>query len=344
VGPERLVRATTPVRICDIGGWTDTRVAGHGEVVNFAVRPGVEVEIAVQPDGMGRRVVRALDYGESFEVDREWDEVPARHRLLAAAVEEAGLPRGASVELTVCSRVPPGSSTGTSAAVAVALLGALDVVRAVRRSPTELARQAHRLETVRLGQESGVQDQIASALGGVNHIAVHPYPEIVATAICLPAALLWELEQRFVLVFLGQSHGSSALHEKVIADLGADGPSSPALQALRTAAQAARASLEQGDIDRFGAAMVACTEAQAELHVDLVSPLAKEAISVAGACAATGWKVNGAGGEGGSLTILAGPGPGDKAALLSALAELPGVAATAVQLSPDGLRVWDAKP
>ncbi len=337
-----------PVRICDIGGWTDTRVAGHGEVVNFAVRPGVEVEVCLRLDGRGRRVVHALDYGESFEVDAGWEVVPPGHRLLAAALDEvlveSRLPARASVELTVCSRVPPGSSTGTSAAVAVALLGALDALQVAPRPPAELARLAHRLETERLGQESGVQDQFASALGGVNDIAVSPYPEAVATPVALAPALWWELEQRFVLVFLGHSHGSSALHEKVIADLGANGTSTPALQALRRAAQTARASLEEGDIGRFGSAMVACTEAQAELHADLVSPLARQSISVARTGSATGWKVNGAGGEGGSLTILAGPGPGAKAKLLAALSELPGVSATPVQLSADGLRVWDATP
>jgi len=341
--PHRVVRATAPVRICDIGGWTDTRVAGHGEVLNFAIRPGAEVQVALRPDGLGRRVVRAIDYAESFEVDDQWEKVPARHRLLAAAIEQAALPEGASIELTVSSRVPPGSSTGTSAAVAVAVLGALDFLQGALIEPGDLARRAHLLEVERLGQESGVQDQFASAYGGVSHISVNPYPHAKAAPLSLPDELLWELEHRFVLVFMGRFHGSSVLHEKVIANLGADGPSSPALQSLREAAQAARSGLLSGDLSSLASAMVACTQAQAELHADLVSPFARQVITTAREHGAIGWKVNGAGGDGGSLTLLVGPDPERKAALLASLADIPGVSATSVQLSRDGLRAWEAR-
>ncbi len=330
------------MRICDIGGWTDTRVAGHGEVVNFAVRPGAEVQVALWLDGAGRRVVHAVDYGDTFEVGTGWGAVPERHRLLAAALEHARVPPGASVELSVNCRVPAGSSTGTSAAVAVAVLGALEVLAGATPRPSDLARRAHRLEVERLGQESGVQDQLASAHGGVSHISIGPYPQARVTPLLLPAGLLWELEQRFVLVFLGQMHGSSALHEKVIASLGPDGPSSGALEALRQAARAARAALGANDLGRFASAMVAATEAQAALHPDLVSSLAHQVVSAARDEGAIGWKVNGAGGEGGSLTLLCGPDHRARARLLAALAEIPGVSATAVQLSADGLRAWEA--
>jgi D-glycero-alpha-D-manno-heptose-7-phosphate kinase len=344
-GPaDRVVRATAPVRICDIGGWTDTRIAGHGEVVNLAIRPGTEVEVALRDDGGGRRVVHAVDYGESFRVEEGWDSVPQHHRLLAAALEQASLAKGCSIEVTVSSKVPPGSATGTSAAVAVALLGALDALSGAGISPAALAKRAHRLEVERLGQESGVQDQLASCYGGVNHISIGPYPDVLVTPLVLPAALSWELEQRLVLVFLGSLHGSSALHEKVIAALGEQGPATPELESLREAARAARTALEEGDLGGFGRAMVANTDAQAGLHPDLVSPLAREVIAKVRPLGATGWKVNGAGGDGGSLTVLAGPGAGSRAALLRALARVPNATAVPVLLSPEGLRVWEAVP
>ena len=46
-----VVLATAPIRICDIGGWTDTWFARHGQVFNMAVRPGVGVRIDVYPRG-----------------------------------------------------------------------------------------------------------------------------------------------------------------------------------------------------------------------------------------------------------------------------------------------------
>jgi D-glycero-alpha-D-manno-heptose-7-phosphate kinase len=340
---DRVVRATAPVRVCDLGGWTDTRFSDHGEVVSFAVRPGAEVQVAVWRDGASRRVVHAIDYGESLTIEEGWDKGPDRHKLLAAAVEQARLGPGMSVEVTVSCRVPPGSSTGTSAAVAVAVLGALDAVAGSGpATPAALAKRAHRLEVERLGQESGVQDQLASSYGGANHIVVGPYPESRVRPLALPEGLWWELEQRLVLVCLGRLHGSSALHEKVIASLGAEGPSSPRLELLRKAACMGREAIEDGDLAGFGRAMAANTDAQASLHPDLVCALAWDVIAAARSSGALGWKVNGAGGDGGSLTVLAGPDATSKAALLAALAGMPEVTAAPVQLSHDGLRVWEA--
>ncbi len=53
--------------------------------------------------------------------------------------------------------------------------------------------------------------------------------------------------------------------------------------------------------------MIENTEAQARLHPALISPEAASVIEIAKAHGALGWKVNGAGGDGGSLTILSEP-------------------------------------
>lgn len=45
-GPDarpRAVRAHAPVRVCDVGGWTDTWFGSPGQVCSVAVSPGVEV-------------------------------------------------------------------------------------------------------------------------------------------------------------------------------------------------------------------------------------------------------------------------------------------------------------
>ena len=44
-GCSLMIEASVPVRICDIGGWTDTWFGGPGRVLNVAVTPGVEVSI-----------------------------------------------------------------------------------------------------------------------------------------------------------------------------------------------------------------------------------------------------------------------------------------------------------
>jgi len=161
---HRLIHARAPLRINDIGGWTDTWFAGEGKVLNLAVAPAVEVEIKAGPSkrAAARRVViHAENYGETFSMDPDKPSGD-RHPLLQFAVAELPGPAELALEISLYSPVPAGISTGTSAAVCVALLGALSLLESRPRSWAEIARLAHRVETERLGQQSGIQDRCGS--------------------------------------------------------------------------------------------------------------------------------------------------------------------------------------
>ncbi len=333
------MHATAPVRVCDIGGWTDTWFARHGHVFSIAVQPGVAVRAAAypratRPDAV---VVNAVDYGERLVVGAGC-RVPPRHRLLAAVIDEATLPDDLGVELSVASGVPPGCATGTSAAVAVALMGALDHLTATRRTPTDIARAAHRVEVERLGLQSGVQDQLAAAHGGINHIEVIDYPDARVHAIALAGHIRSELERRLLLVYLGRAHDSSAVHEQVVADLANEGSGCPRLETLRRCAERAVEALAQGDWAAVGQVMIDATDGQAALHSSVVSDDARRVIAVAEANGALGWKVNGAGGEGGSLTLLCGSGEHARRALIDAVDDTEGASVIPVRLSAHGLQ------
>jgi D-glycero-alpha-D-manno-heptose-7-phosphate kinase len=92
------------------------------------------------------------------------------------------------------------------------------------------------------------------------------------------------------------------VHRQVIENLGRSG--SGVFSLLRDAAVAARDAVLIRDLDAFGRAMIANTEAQKSLHPVLVGVDARRVIEIAAAQGALGWKINGAGGDGGSVTIL----------------------------------------
>ncbi len=291
-----MIEAWAPVRICDAGGWTDTWFGGPGRVVNMAVTPGVEV--VIRPT-VGRHpvVLDVMTFGHRYAVVPGAVRAP-RHPLLESAIDAYPPPGHRPVEISVRSAVPAGCGTGTSAAVSIALLAALAEARSERLPPLDLAYAAHRLEVDTLGIQSGIQDQLCAALGGINDIVVDPYPE--AAVQTLPA---WpELDSRLTLVFLGRAHNSSDLHRRVIAGLDRRGPG--AFARLRDAAAMARDAVVAADLDAFGGAMTANTEAQRSLHPELVGPDADRVIGLASALGSLGWKVNGAGGNGGSMTIV----------------------------------------
>ncbi len=147
------------------------------------------------------------------------------------------------------------------------------------------------------------------------------------------------------LIFLGKSHSSSAVHEMVIHGLEDAGPDCPKLEALRQTAERSRDAVFAGDFAALGAAMAANTEGQRNLHPKLVSTEAQQIIEIAKSYGALGWKVNGAGGEGGSITLLSGALMSQKRAMIRAIEETnPLFQNIPIYLSRFGLRVWDREP
>jgi D-glycero-alpha-D-manno-heptose-7-phosphate kinase len=340
--PLLIIHATAPIRICDNGGWTDTWVARHGKVFNVAVRPFVTVRVDVFPRrSREARVILDVENGRTRYAPVLDASSWGQHPLLEAAFREIRLPDDADIEISIRSDAPAGASTGTSASVVVALLGALDRLTGGRRTKEDLAKAAHAVETVHLGQQSGIQDQLCAAFGGVNFIEVTDYPHAVVSHLPLPDRIRRELDRRLALFYLGRPHSSSAIHEKVVRNLERLGPDCAQLDALRAAAERARDAFLAGDLDALGSAMRDNTWAQAELYSELVHEDAWGVIEVASALGAAGWKVNGAGGDGGSITVLASAERGAKRALVRAITEKsPGPIAIPIVISRNGLRVW----
>jgi D-glycero-alpha-D-manno-heptose-7-phosphate kinase len=341
--PLRVINSVAPIRICDNGGWTDTWFAGQGKIFNIGVYPYAEVQIDIYPrDQQEERVIIfAENYGERYSRhlrDTNWD----RHPLLEAAIERMDVPEEMAVQVTIYSEAPAGASTGTSAAVTVALIGALDRLTPGRRTPHEIALVAQSIETDMLNQQSGIQDQLCSAYGGINYIDMYQYPHASVSQIQVPNSIWWELERRLVLIYLGKSHSSSDVHEKVIQSLENAGPKAKQLEALRATAGPSRDALYAGDFASLGRAMIQNTEAQRDLHPELVSFDAQKIIDIAAMYGARGWKVNGAGGDGGSVTLLCGPSSHIKRAMIREIeSESPLFQNIPIYLSRFGLRTWE---
>lgn len=342
--PDRVFHSVAPIRVCDNGGWTDTWFARHGKVFAISISPYVEVQMKVYAGAAGDRrriTIHAENYGERYTI-AEPNGVYDKHPLLEAAMDYASIPKDTAIEVSIFSEAPPGCSTGTSAAVSVALLGALDMLTAGRMTPYQVAMAAFHVETQLLKQQCGIQDQIASAHGGINFIDMHQYPHASVSRIEVPDTVWWELESRLVLIYVGGSHSSSQVHQMVIRSLERSGMESPRLEALRRCAEASKEALYAHDLEELGRIMTRNTEAQRELHAELVGPGHQRVIDVAREFDASGWKVNGAGGDGGSVTILSHP---DRVrrremvrAILAADARFRHIPAL---LSHYGLRVWE---
>jgi D-glycero-alpha-D-manno-heptose-7-phosphate kinase len=328
-----IVKAVAPNRILDFGGWTDTWFAKTGCVLNFAVDLYAKVVI-VPRDRPGVSII-AQDYGEAIEIaDPSQILYDGRHDLLKAALNVTQVD---GVDISVYSDVPPGCGTGSSAAVSVALIGALAVLAEMYLTPHEAAKLAHRLETEELGIQSGVQDQVASAAGGIGYHIIDPYPSVSTSHIRLPDSIGYELESRLLLVYTGQSHLSGEVHNKVIGDYEAGVDRTvKAMDTLRNTPIWAKSALMRGDFVELGEVMNTNTLAQKRLHSEITTDGSERLEEAAKGAGAIGFKINGAGG-GGSVTVLCGA---DNARPVESAVRGAGFRVLNCHLEPNGLRTW----
>jgi D-glycero-alpha-D-manno-heptose-7-phosphate kinase len=342
--PIKVIHARAPIRINDIGGWTDTWFAGEGKVLNLAVIPAVEVQIKVFENRRHERrrvFVHAENFRETFRMDPE---EPSRdpHALLQFTIAGIPIAKEFQLEINLCSPVPAGISTGTSASVCVALLGGLNQLRAKKYGWAEIASLAHRVETRKLKQQSGIQDQICAAHGGVSFIHMRRYPESVVRKVRVEDRVWHELDRRLCLVYLGKPHRSSSMHDYVIAALEGGGPQLKYIRQLTGIAQEAKGYLAAGDFEAYGDAMIRNNECQRGLHPRLIAEEADAVAGLAKKWRAAGWKVNGAGGKGGSMTVLASGEDGLRRQMIQRVNGLgKGIRIIPITLSHAGLEAWE---
>jgi D-glycero-alpha-D-manno-heptose-7-phosphate kinase len=295
-----IIRARAPVRFCDLGGWTDTRIVPEGHVLNLAAAIYTHVTLHV---GAFRSIT--LESCDTDEYERVTDIRQLEYNnvldLFKAAIKRSGIQRG--VRIIVRSEAPPGSGLGSSAALGVATMGALGHFLRWNLLPYEVARESQALEVEELGLECGVQDQIAAAYGGINLMQVN-YPDARVFPVPLEPATLCELEDRVLLVYTGKSHFSSAMHQKVIAAYEAgETATCAAFATLSECAIRGKEALLTGDLESFAEAMNENWRAQKDLHPDITTPDVERLHDATQSAGAIGFKLNGAGG-GGTATLL----------------------------------------
>lgn len=300
-----IVRSRAPVRIDLAGGWTDVPPIAEregGAVLNLAINRYVYVTLATQP-GAGVRL-QSADYAAAVVVPSVADlAYDGTLDLVKAALKQAQLSGG--LEVTTRADAPPGSGLGTSAALGVALVGAISQLQGTMPTPDVLAERAHQLEVEELGIPGGRQDQYAAALGGINFLTFGNHPPRSAS-LTLEVGPLAELEQRLVLCYSGTSRLSGDIIQRVQrAYLDNEPATCSALRTMRALAQQMRAALEAGDIDQLGPLLQANWECQQALHPSVTNADLARLFAVAERHGALGGKACGAGGGGCAVFLCA---------------------------------------
>lgn len=250
VSGKRVFRASAPVRLDFAGGWTDVApfaVRERGVVVNAAIELRAHVE--VRPGGEGYRL-HSDDMKERVTLQGPGALAPNGHLdLLKAALRRSAI--GPCSLRTRCD-APSGSGLGSSGALDVALVAALDATRNTHRSPEELAEEAFQLESVEAALPGGRQDQYAAALGGFNRLTLE-HGKVTVQRLQLEPDFAVELARHTVICYTGVSRVSSRTIERVVSAYErGDAEVTGALRTLAELAAEMAGALLAGNLEETG--------------------------------------------------------------------------------------------
>ncbi len=304
-----MIVAQSPLRIGFFGGGTDIpevyrRISGA--VLSVTIDKFIYVVVKDRFDDQIR-----VAYTRT-ETVADIDEV--RHDLVREALRLTGVGRG--IELATFADIPSeGTGLGSSSAVTVGLLNALHAYRGEAVGAAQLAQEACAIELGRLERPIGVQDQYASAFGGLRHMVFEPDGAVHCHRVDVGLDVLRRLDERLLLFYTGISRSASAVLEDQAAKVGHN---LDTLGEMRRQAELGEALLLQGSLDDFGRLLHEAWCLKRSLSTRISTDEIERMYGLAREAGALGGKVTGAGG-GGFLLVYC---PGERqAALRAALAD-----------------------
>ena len=142
-GAHPILRSRAPVRIDLSGGWTDVSPFSAevgGAVVNAAINRYAYATLVPRADAHIQIISADFDIFLEVSSFREL-EYDGSLDLIKAAIRRMGIEMG--MDLFVRCDAPPGSGTGSSASICVALIGLLNQLQDNKLSAHEIANLAH---------------------------------------------------------------------------------------------------------------------------------------------------------------------------------------------------------
>lgn len=243
--------------------------------------------------------VHSLDFGTGIKFGL--DEPPAfdgNLDLPRATISRLARDGGSGFNLTLSSNVPPGSGLGSSSALVVAVVAAMQRAYGIHMTQYELAELAYLIEREDLGIAGGYQDQYAAAFGGFNFIEFGP-DSVVVNSLRVDAETVRELEYRLVLVYSGRTRRSDGIITDQMSryEAGAE-DSISALRAQKALAFSMKSALMRHELDLMGELLNEAWVQKMRMSSKIATPMISETYDVARRSGALGGKVTGAGGGG----------------------------------------------
>jgi D-glycero-alpha-D-manno-heptose-7-phosphate kinase len=330
-----MLIARAPVRISFFGGGTDipSYFEAHGGCV-LSTSIDKYVYIVLNTSDGGALQITSSDYHTFYRhpvgEPLVWD---GNLSLPRAVLQHFGVSH--SVSMFIASEAPPGTGLGSSSAVSVALIKAISTACGINLTKQQLGEGACDIEIKKLSKPIGMQDQFASAFGGLNWISFER-AGVTVQPIQLPMQTVRRLEGSLLMMFTGATHDSAEiLKHQTAASKAKKADVMESMHAVKDLAHRGRDLLARGDLDQFGRLLHEAWQHKRRFAPGVTTPLIDNAYDVARNNGALGGKILGAGG-GGFLLLYC---EQDAIGRVERALEAEGLRRLGFQMENDGARV-----
>jgi D-glycero-alpha-D-manno-heptose-7-phosphate kinase len=289
-----FITARTPFRISFFGGGTDYpawyRERG-GAVLSTAINKYCYITCRYLPPFFQQRHRIVWSHIENVNSISE-----ILHPAVREGLKMLKFTDDRGIELHHHADVPARAGMGSSSAFANALILALTTLRGDSLSKHELFRLALDLEQTRLKENVGSQDQVATAVGGLNHIIFYPDNRIDVVPLAMDAIRQVRLQGSLMLFYTGTSRLATEVARNIIANIPARATELTAMHQLVD--DAVKLLKGDGDIDQFGAMLHETWERKRRLSAEISNEGIDDIYQRARRAGALGGKLLGAGAAG----------------------------------------------
>ena len=210
-----MIVARAPYRVSFFGGGTDYPewYKEHGGAfLSLAINHYCYITLRVKPLFQEKR------YRVSWRIAEDVNSIKAiKHPIVRHSLESMKVNSG--LDITYTGDLPGGSGLGSSSAFTVALNHSLHAANGNNPNQYELAKEAYHIERIKLEETIGIQDQIATAFGGFNHVVIQKDGTYQIEKILLTKEELKNFLGRLVLVYTGITRLASSVAEKKVKDI-----------------------------------------------------------------------------------------------------------------------------
>jgi len=172
------------------------------------------------------------------------------HPAIRVCLQHMGFTDDKGVEIHHHSDLPARAGMGSSSAFVNGLILGLTELSGGKITQEELYKKSIEIEQEILLENVGSQDQVASAVGGLNFIRFQPDGEIIIDPLCIEEKRLGVFEDSLMLFYTGTSRHSSKVAGKFLEDM--EGKKSELLQMRSMVDEAVSILSGDGNLNEFG--------------------------------------------------------------------------------------------